>query len=251
MLLATVIVSAQDKFEVASIKVAAPPTAADLLLGGRRGGPGTDSPTQVVWRATPLGPLIRQAHGLKYQQLIAPKWVQETVTEDVRYDIAATLPPGTTKAQFDAMVGNLMEDRFGLKFHKETREITAYTLTVAKGGSKLTPAANPDLSPVVGGGSRPEGGNRFVSRSGPMSAIADMLEFALSRTEVAFVVDKTGLAGKYDFEIYYAGPLDKVDSGLPALATALEQDLGLKLEKGKTQVDVLVVDQINKVPTEN
>ncbi len=253
ILLAAVAVSAQDKFEVVSIKPAAPRTSADTMITGAvRGGPGTESPEQFFWRAGTLGQIIRQAYELKSLQLIAPTWVNAFGSDGLRFDIAASLAPGTTRSQMNVMLRNLLTERFGLRFHMEMREISAYTLNVAKGGPKLTPSAYADGGLQGGGGPRPGGSAVLRLRAGATADIANMLEVIALRGENAVVVDKTGLQGKFDFEIQYAGTaVGATDSSFPMLATVLEQDLGLRLEKGKTEVEVLVVDQINKVPTEN
>jgi uncharacterized protein (TIGR03435 family) len=180
-------------------------------------------------------------------QVVAPAWISTTT-----FDVAATLPPGTTKPQLATMLRTLLAERFGLAFHKDAKEVSAYALTVAKEGPKLTATAYPDIEPAVGGGPQPGGGIRFQARAGTMAIVALMLEAISFRSENAIVVDKTGLAGKYDFELRYAdNNPGAADSGLPTLATALEQDLGLKLEKSKVQVDIIVVERISRTPTEN
>src|SRR3954468_20647365 len=95
LLVLAVTVCAQDKFEVASVKPAAPNSPADGPMGGVRGGPGTENPTQTLWRSTTLGLLIRQAYELKSMQLTAPTWV----TTANLFDVAVTIPPGTTNSQ--------------------------------------------------------------------------------------------------------------------------------------------------------
>jgi uncharacterized protein (TIGR03435 family) len=98
----------------------------------------------------------------------------------------------------------------------------------------------------------PGGGTKMVVRRSPLANVVSMLEVFAFREEAALVVDATGLAGDFDFEVSFADTtVGAPDSGLPTLITAFEQDLGLKIEKGKAQVEVLVVDSINKVPTAN
>lgn len=190
-------------------------------------------------------------------------------------------PPGATREQFIVMLQNMLEERFNLKFHHESKEFSAYNLVLAKSGLKLkdsipTDACSRGARPV--GGTCPEGveyqsgiapskatqssilngprdGGRLVSGTGTeISAFANMLE---SQLRGSVVIDKTGLTGHYDFRFEYAPPTltgadanPPDDTPLPSLFTALEHDLGLKLESTKTMLDVLVIDRIT-APTEN
>ena len=126
------------KFDVASVRVAAPRGRGESTpLGARTGGPGTSSPERISWRATILGNLIREAYGVKRLQVLGPQWIMTFDDVDTRFDISATMPPGTSKERLNLMLRSLLEERFGVKVHWETQERPAYTLVVAKGGAKL------------------------------------------------------------------------------------------------------------------
>jgi uncharacterized protein (TIGR03435 family) len=140
LLIATATLSfAADRFEVASVKIAAPIRRDELqgAIGARTGGPGSASPERIAWRATILAPLIPLAYGVKDVQIVAPDWVTD-VEEPFEnggttwYDISATMAPGATMEQMHAMLRNLLEERFGLKSHREMRERTVYTLSVGR-----------------------------------------------------------------------------------------------------------------------
>ncbi len=239
------------KFEVVSAKIAAPITANEKgrPSGRQPGGPGTADPEHISWRATSLASLIRSAFGIKALQMDGPAWLSGS-DSNTRYDIKATLPANATAPQLDAMLRNLLQERFGLRTHFETRERPGYTLVVSRSGTKLQPSkANEERSffltmPI-------EGGSEFRASKTSMVTLAEALEAVLA-AEGAVVQDKTGLNGSYDIQLPFASTNVGVESSpLPSIFTALEESLGLQLEKGKVQVEVLVIDSVNKVPTEN
>ena len=124
------------------------------------------------------------------------------------------------------MLRNLLVDRFRLKANRETREIPVYTLSTAK--------------------ERREVQGKFRT-AGRLSSLVD-----LQNRLNSIVIDKTGLTGRYVIDVSDANAIPQPDDPpLPALQTALEQDLGLKLEKTKAPYDVVVIDRIDKKLTEN
>ena len=228
-----------------------------------------------------LSQVFRIAFGLSWDfEISGPGWLD---TE--RYTISATIPPGTTQEQFRLMLQNLLAERFGLKFHHDHRIVPAYDLVVASGGPKLkesdpranatplaspqsrTPAVDNDGFPVL-----PQGrdfAQLLENRRNRISARMPMLAFAgrLERETGRPVRDKTGLSGTYDFRLDYSieglggqrwvamaqQGLDAgaPDDGGPTLFNALQQQLGLKLEDRKEPFDIIVIDHLEKVPTEN
>ena len=140
------------------------------------------------------------------------------------------------------MLQNLLAERFKLKLHRERRETQIYALVPGKNGPRLT-ESGPDAPHSVR-----EGPGRLTGSGVPISALADHLSgplYQLGRQ----VVDRTGLKGNYDFTLEWAAS----DSDAPgqSLFTALQEQLGLKLEAQRSSVDVLVVDSMEKAPTEN
>jgi len=290
-------------FEVASIKPAAPQGNGRMMVGAR-GGPGTVDPGRYSTFNMPLKLLLTQAYGVRDFQISGPGWLD---TE--RFDITAKVPPGTTKDQFKVMLQNLLAERFKMEVHREQKDLPLYTLSVGKGGPKLketeldpgalTAPMNDGSGPGRGGAQsvplppprpgefpklpagRPgmlvmfaEGHLRMTAVGQGVSNLADFLSTQLGRP----VVDKTGLTGKYDFQMDFApepgqgpmrgmalgppppgaggggegsGPAASVsEPGAPNLITAVQQ-LGFKLDSGKGPVDLIVIDKAEKVPTEN
>jgi len=254
------------QFEVASIKASVPD-------GGRmrissRGGPGSKDPGLYTCENYPLRGLIMDAFGLKDFQLSGPDWMQSA-----RFMISATIPEGTTKEQFLLMTQNLLVERFKLAFHREKKEMQAYDLVVAKGGPKMKESESPldpderparmterktdaEGFPVLPPGRVPMMMMLMGGHATARHAAETMEEFAVSLSYDVHkpVTDATGLKGKYDFTLHWisegAGPSTGDETG-PTLFRALPEQLGLRLEAKKGMVEVLVVDHLEKVPTEN
>ena len=169
--------------------------------------------------------------------LAGPPWI---TTEC--YDITAKLPPGASTAQFAPMLQALLRERFAMSFHRETRDVPAYALIVSKSGLKAQPA-------------KPGGRTGFRIRPGHIeseSATMAGLTDKLSRLADRPAVDKTSLTGNYEFRLDWAPDPTLNDAGSgPSLYTAIEEQLGLKLDARKEPMEVVVIDQIAKVPTEN
>ncbi|HWF11479.1 MAG TPA: TIGR03435 family protein [Bryobacteraceae bacterium] len=190
----------------------------------------------------PLRKCIALAYDIQEDRedaISAPDWLR-----DARFDILAKFPPNTSEVQARAMFQNLLAERFQLKVHRESRELTVYALTVDKSGSKLIESA-PEKQGTIG-----LSAERLTGRGVPVQALADRLAsaaFQLGRP----VVDRTGLIGTFDFTLEW-----KPESGAdgypePSLFTAIQEQLGLKLEKQKGTVEVLVVDSALRKPIEN
>ena len=282
------------QFEVASVKPAAPPESGRFSSSTRRD-QGRFTATNVTLKS-----LVMQAYVLKDYQLQCPGWM-----ESERYDIVAKVPDSTPKEQVNAMLQNLLLERFKMTVHREQRDLPAYTLTVAKSGPKMkefvpdpnTPPMNDgaatgrggmppmpprftpppkdkDGYPIVSGrggwsSSSSEGRTKMTAVGITMASLKDMLSRQLGQP----VVDKTGLTGKYGFRLEYAadgmmgpplpmpmqmragassGPVDGLsDASGPTIFRALQDQLGLKLEAGKTPVEIIVVEKADKVPVEN
>jgi len=269
----------QPAFEVASVK---PNT------GGRGGGRGTPDPTQFNSINLPLRLLILRAFDLKNYQLFGPSWLQDL--QGARFDIHAKAAEGTPKEKIPLMLQNLLVERFGMKFHMEKRELPAYELVVAKGGVKMKEAAKPVDEPISpdnpsrGGvvatqkdqdgkielapgrkGSLIMGMGGAFRISARLQSIADIVFMCQNRTGHP-VTDKTGLTGTYDFNLDFSpggtgasaaqpssassSPLGDLKEEVPPFEVAI-QSLGLKLQPAKVTMDVVVIEHIEKVPTEN
>jgi uncharacterized protein (TIGR03435 family) len=258
---------AQTQFEVASIKPAPP----GLLNGGMSGGPGTKDPSLFTCENVDLASLVVVAFDIRWLQFSGPAWMRFT-----RFNISAKIPEGTTKEQFKLMQQNLLLERFKMTFHHEQRELQTYNLVVAKGGPKLKespgtplPGDSSDYKPPPGPVKKDEDGfpvipdedprpmmsaidgPRWVQRFGrrTMEQLAHYVETLVDRP----VNDATGLTANYDFTLKWInnrGRRSDDDNG-PTIFEALQSQLGLKLEPAKAMIDVLVIDHIEKAPTEN
>ena len=174
----------------------------------------------------------------------APAWVNAS-----HFNIDATADPSVDqqlkglssdagRKVKETMVRALLADRFKLVTHTETRELPIYTLVVAKGGPRLGALKDSGTS-VNRGSDRIE-----VQTSSSVSTLAEQLSMIVGRD----VVDKTGITGRYNLKLQWT-PDDAADSG-PSLFTALEEQLGLKLEPAKGPVQVLIIDHA-EMPSAN
>ncbi len=263
-------------FEVASIRPAAP-QAMGRLQGSVDGGPGTPDPGRIRFTDMPLRVLIMRAYDVQSFQVSGPSWMDSR-----RFDIIAKVPGGATREDARIMLQNLLADRFKLKLHKGSKEGAIYELVAANSGVKLKEAVPTATAPPPRGegrfrmprgqlGIQATGNGRFRMQGDAvtMARLTETLGLALGRP----VVDKTGLTGAYDVTLDFSpegmgpgpkgpgppgagggnpaeAPRDSNDNG-PGIFTALQSQLGLKLESRKGPVDLLVVDSVEKTPTEN
>jgi len=195
--------------------------------------------------------IIMEAFGLKqpFELVGGPAWIRSA-----RYDIEAKAESAPPPDQLMLMLQSLLEDRFKLAVHRETKELPVYFLSVAKGGPKEFKAGmcvRPDpTKPTVEPG--PYCGHNQLLRGRwdgsnlDLPKVVDGLSVLLDRK----IIDKTGLTGLFD--IHFELPPDPlaVDDAGPSLNTVLQEQLGLKLESGKGSVEIIVIDHIER-PTEN
>jgi uncharacterized protein (TIGR03435 family) len=231
--------------------------------GPRSGGPGSRDPDHIAYHNISLSHLVMTAYNLKDYELSAPEWLNE-----VGFQITATLPPGTTDTQVKVMLQNLLTQRFKLAVHPEPKVIPVYALVVAKDGPKFKESL-PETKESGGGTFSQDRRTHRLTRQ-----TTDLLAFILSN-EVGFPVrNMTGLNGKYDFTLSWVpepwGPGVKVahsaEQGLvgisptggiqgndtrPDLFTAVQQQLGLRLEELKGTIQATVVDHIERIPLGN
>jgi uncharacterized protein (TIGR03435 family) len=267
--------AAKPEFEVASIK-SAPPVGGQGFSAFLRGGPGTSDPTRVVIQNFNVFMLVRRAHDLKFFQIAGAE-----INDAERFNITAKVPEGASKEDLALMLQNLLAERFKLKFHRETKEMAMFELLVAKNGPKFKESAGPPPQYDAGAPAPrsaiqqdrdgyplpPPGVIAMMSVNGAprarFNAVSEsMQDFIgiISNTVGRPVVDGTGLKGKYDFLLSWApepppgvvapASLSPDDAG-PTFISAVQEQLGLKLESKKGPVDILVIEHYEKVPTEN
>jgi len=264
------------KYDVATIK---PTSATD----GRR--TFFFTPDGISLTGVPVQMLLTEAFHVEDDHIVgAPGWVKSN-----RYDVQAKVSsedaPRLDKLKFEerrSMLLPLLVERFNLKYHHETREMTGYTLVVAKGGPKMKRSeeqpAPPDAKPADPNAKASDAATprpqqrrmlRFMGRGHLEAEGSDttMLARVLSQQLGRTVTDKTGLTGNFDYTLQWTpddappptpggadGGAPRNDSGSdavgPSLFTAVQEQLGLKLESTKGMADVIVIDHID-LPSEN
>jgi uncharacterized protein (TIGR03435 family) len=227
---------AQDKpplaFEVASIK------AYDgfCQFGWGRSG------TLVRVMGHPIGSLILRAYGLNGAYQLS--WKDRSDLDKTQYNVTARAAGPVTDSQIQEILQSLLAARFQLRVHRETKEMPVYALVVDKNGPKLKESA-PDTAFV--GRQRLNGPNPFVEHANDtLDALTGGLTVILGRP----VLNKTGLTAKYDYKVAFSQiDSDGSNSDSGSLSAALHE-LGPKLEPRKENIEMLVVDHVEK-PSEN
>ena len=237
---------AKAVFEVATIKPSNPAAQGKLFtIKGR----------QVLTINTSLADVVTMAYGLHVRQIVGgPSWM-----ESDKYDITGQ-PEGQgmpNQNQMRQMLRALVEDRFKLTTHRETRELPAYALVVAPGGPKMTKNdSNPNGLP----GLMFRGLGVLPVTNATMADFAGVMQLAVLDRPV---VDRTGLQGRYDFTLTWTpdetqfasfgvripSPSGAADAP-PVLFTAVQEQIGLKFESVRAPVEVMVIDRVER-PSEN
>jgi uncharacterized protein (TIGR03435 family) len=245
-------------FDVATIRLAPPPDANFHVSV-------SSPPHSSRFEATnlPIKALLQIAFGFDAPVVGAPEWATNTFYNiQARSDEAADarlagLTANEVRLEKRNAIRVLLADRFNLKTHLETRNSSIYNLVVGKGGIKMqavplppTPAngeASPLPPPANVDAHGSQHGLEFVGSNAPMRAISG----ALSSMVEAPVVDKTGLNGTFNYTLQFGREWSANDpESWPSIFTAVQEQLGLKLEAVHESVPNLVVDRITK-PTEN
>jgi len=263
--------SGKPEFEVASVKPATP-LGPMGMRSDRKGGPGTADPGLYSCRNCPIRWVLDEAYDLKTYEFQGPDWLTET-----RFDFEARIPPATSKEAFRQMLQNLLVSRFKLEAHRQPKEMQVYEMTVAKNGPKFHEATPHEEATVAEPGQIKRdaegfpvlgpkmtmaivpGHARLRADGQTMGWLADQLSNQLGGP----VTNATELKGKYDFIVSWmfgeaSAAVVPGESGgaaadafRPALVNAVQSQLGLKLERKKAPVEVLIVDRIDKTPSAN
>jgi uncharacterized protein (TIGR03435 family) len=218
-------------FEVASIRPHEGPLSriADFHISGARVTYGGYSPFH----------LILEAYNIRPYQVSAP----EKLPLYEYYEIMANAPRAVTRDESRLMLQRLLEDRFQLRFHRETLEIPVYALVVAKDGPSLTPGSGDDACASRIGPVQPQDRNyRYQFTNCSLDRLVDVLQADRP------IVDGTGLDARYDIVLFATPPFKMRDSSEPGdidLRDAIRR-LGLRLEARKSPTEVLVVDHVEK-----
>jgi len=246
-------------FDVATIRLAPPPTGANFKVSVNS----APKASRFEAKNLPMKALLQIAYGFDAPLVGAPEWVANTF-----YDIQARsdeeadarlakLTYNEVRLEKRNAVRVLLAERLGLKTHLETRNSAIFNLVLAKGGSKLE-VVPPPAPPADGGPPGPpppadvqvhpsQHGLEFVGANAPMRALTG----ALSSMVEAPVVDKTGLTATYNYTLRFGGAWSANDpDGYPSIFTAVQEQLGLKLEPVHESVPNLVIDHIAKPTVE-
>jgi uncharacterized protein (TIGR03435 family) len=209
----------------------------------------------VRFHNVPLGMFVIYAYQIDnaIYQLVRKGAVMDS---DTCFDIDAIAPGTPSDADLRLMFQTLLEDRFKLQAHWENREVAGFDLVIAKGGSKMK-ASVPENKIILDGNTFPPGTTQmYIDRSGIAHLIGkgstvEQLVYQLTgRTQTA-VRDRTGLTGTFDYNVAFALNSMKADvNSAPMLVTAIQESLGLKLEKSLVPTRVLVIDHA-EAPTPN
>lgn len=230
---------AAPSFDVASLKPSPPPPGDtyNANLGSIRNG-------EVALTNATLVDCIKFAYGLvSDEQTAGPDWVKSRA---VRFDVLAKAPPSTPREQLLLMLRTLLSERFHLAMHSERRAFHHYALVVGKNGPKLHEVPrDPATSHMI---------YRYGSLNHNQISM-QTLALLLSRQMGEMVLDETALKGVYELKLLWTpepsrGIPDPPENG-PSIFTAVQEQLGLKLEGRKDPVEVLVIDHAEKVPVEN
>ena len=226
-------------FEVASVK-ASPPSAEGMRM--RVQPVVTWSPGGVTMLNASLKALIQWAYHVQTIQVIGSGWLDST-----RYDIVAKTSAPATNEQLRQMMQTLLADRFKLAFHRDTKEMQAYVVTVAKTGHKMKPSEGE--GPIE---MKPTGkGLNILFTHVTLAELAEMASSPLN----GVVVDQTGLKGAWDFTIdgsmfAMQRPADEMEA-IGMMIQVMNDQLGIKIDQKKVPAEVLIVDRAEKIPVEN
>lgn len=233
----------QARFDVASIK------PSKLTGEGRNRENVTANPGTLTMHNVSLKSALQWAYRMREYQVAGPSWI-----DDERFDISAKAADAAGEQQLRAMLQNLLTDRFKIAVHREKKVLPYYAVLVAKNGPKLA-AGKADGKMVL----EPKG-TTVVAHDASLAEVADLLNQVAARMNLPYVVDMTGLKGRYTFTVDGSELLRSISDGRVApdpaaimvgVSEILNEQLGLKAELRKAPSDVLVVDRAEKVPTEN
>ena len=241
----------QPRFEAASVKRADRCTLKNTV-----------DPGMIALNGDPLKVVLMEAFNVKTDRIVGPSWLDTDC-----FTIDAKIPEGAARDQLPAMLQALLVERFKLAFHKESRPRPGYALVVDKSGPKVKAS---DLGPAGPPAGQVKFGDTLQSQGIKGSMTMATLARLLSLRVAGPVEDLTGLNGRFDVDISWAPDpaFERPDAfanayaeahpnaDLPPAPTvglfaAVRESLGLKLDARKEQIEVVVIDSVERVPTQN
>lgn len=193
---------------------------------------------------------IQWAWNLEEYEVAIPASLQ--AASELHYDIAAKADGPATAAQVRSMLQALLMERFHLAVHSEKRDMPVFALTTAKNGPKKLSSPTPDNVPHMDlDSSHTEGGQHWLFHNEPVAALIGLISNGLSRP----VIDRTGIQGSFDFT-FVLPPWDRTEGSIgdhmvSNVFPELTSQLGLRIENQSAELDTLIIDHIDKTPTEN
>ena len=248
-------------FEVASIKPVAPSLDGRYMVRMRVSEGGLN------YSSASLKAIIERACDVRDFQISGPDWMASA-----RFDVVAKLPAGAPRSGVPEMLRSLLAERFHMTVHRETRQVPMYALVVGKNGPRMKESAADGNAPPPESDPRPGPAAASALDCGPRDAVAKVAGWMINKgpghveghamnmaslTNLLSsllgrpVVNETGLAGSYDFDLVYAPAAATADSDALPLLDAVQSDIGLKLVARKGPLELVVVDHVEEKPTEN
>ena len=214
----------------------------EMHMGGALGLNVHVSPDTVTMRNASLRTCIGWAYHVMEYQVSGPDWLGSE-----RFDIVAKAAGPASEGDLRTMMQGLLADRFKIEAHRQSKEMSAYILEPVKGGPKVQESKT-EGEPSI----EPDRGHMTLTvQRGRISQLTDILSGFFQ----APVIDQTGLKGSYDLTLNIAKYMPQTGDGPPdplsLITTVLQEEFGLKLESRKTVVDLVVIDHVEKAPTEN
>ncbi|MGA7156342.1 MAG: TIGR03435 family protein [Acidobacteriaceae bacterium] len=225
---------ADPDWEVATVKPSDPNEmrGQHILLQGRR----------VELLDTTVEQFLLLGYSVQKSQLAnEPAWV---TTQRWDVDGVPDVQGEPSLKQLQAMIRKILAERFGLKLHHEQRELAVFALIPAKGGPKLVADTSDPNGWMDQQNGESDGRHVEALKNASMGDLALILQFHVDRP----IIDQTGLKGRYDFKLQWStddAPTTATDA-LPGLFTAIQDQIGLKLERVKAPADVLVIDTVER-----
>jgi uncharacterized protein (TIGR03435 family) len=236
---ATVLLCHAQSFDVASVKHSSAAADSHGMSGPTPGG--------FTGVNAPLRQYVSFAYDMRSDQIFGPDWI-----DSERFDIAAKAEGAVPPDRVRVMLRNLLEERFHLMTHRETREVPVYALTVGKDGTKHLDKAAADSAESVRPLPLGTGKGRFQFRNVTMAYLSFFLGKLAPLDRAS--VDLTGIEGRFDFDLDIpdreAGT-EALDYPISVVFPAVYAQLGLRVEARKAPVEVVVVDSALRVPTAN
>jgi uncharacterized protein (TIGR03435 family) len=217
--------AAGPEFEAASIKPNSSPGGISVLIPAN---------AKLLARRVTLMRLISFAYDLSFPRISGPSWL-----DSATFDIQAKGQVGSKDADIRLMTQKLLTDRFGLQCHRETKVGNVYLLIPAGGESKMAPEDEPQPP-------RPKFPPRPHNTAGGDATMGELAAL-LSKVVGVPVIDRTAIAGKFHYYLWWGRNPD-LD---PDIFQAVKEQLGLKLQSGKSDVEFLVIDRVSRTPSEN